>query len=326
MKLSVVIPVYNGVESIEKVTHELFKSLSNHMALQLIYVNDCSVDASWEKLVELQKMYPESIVAINLARNFGEHNAVMAGYHFCDGDYIVNIDDDFQNPPTEILKLLHKIQEGYDVVYSHYPKKQHPFFRNLGSLINDKVANIMLKKPTGLYLSSFRMISASLLKQIIQYTGPYPYIDGLILRTTSKIGKVDVKHLPRKEGKSNYTLVKLLRLWSHAFFNFSLTPLRAAIGLGIGFSLIGFIGAFFFIIEKVLYPETQIGWASLIVSIFILSGIQLFMMGVIGEYVGRIFLSQNKTPQFVIHQILHDGSIELKNVHNVLIGKTFDIN
>ena len=310
IKLSIVIPVYNGAKSIEKLVHEIFNHLSQYAELEIILVNDCSPDASWEKIVSLQKRYTSLMTAVNLAKNVGEHNAVMAGYHFCRGDYIVNIDDDFQNPPAEILKLLDKIKEGYDAVYSIYVDKKHSIFRNLGSKLNDKMANIMLRKPSNLYLSSFRIISAQLLKTIIQYDGPYPYIDGLILRATSRIAQVQVEHSSRERDTSNYTLVRLVRLWSHMFFNFSLIPLRTASLLGLIFSIVGVLGAIVFLIEKLLYPDTPLGWASLIISIWILSGIQLFMTGIIGEYIGRIFLSQSKTPQFVIHQVLNNASSE----------------
>lgn len=308
MKLSVVIPVYNGALSIERLIEEILNALSNEVELEIVLVNDYSPDNSWDKLVSLQSIYPDTIIAVNLSKNFGEHNAVMAGYQFCSGDYIVNIDDDFQNPPTEILKLLHKIQEGYDVIYSYYAAKKHSLFRNLGSLLNDKVANVMLKKPPKLYLSSFRIITARLMREIVKYDGPDPYIDGLILRATSKIGNVEVDHQPRRDGSSNYTFIKLLRLWSHMFFNFSLTPLRIASILGFIFSLSGFIGAIAFILEKILYPDTPIGWASIISSILILSGIQLFMIGIIGEYIGRLFRSYSKTPQFVVYEVLKKDS------------------
>ena len=308
MKLSVVIPVYDGAETIERLVDTVFESLPDHVDVELILVNDGSRDASWERIVSLHDRYSDSMTAIDLAKNFGEHNAVMAGYRHCTGDFIVNIDDDFQNPPGEILKLLSKIQEGLDCVYSVYAKKEHSMARNLGSWINDRVANIMLDKPKNLYLSSFRIISASLLEQIVQYDGPFPYIDGLILRSTSRIGHVETEHSPRTGSASNYTLVKLLRLASHMFFNFSLTPLRWAVAMGMLFSTVGFVGAVAFVIEKLMFPDTQMGWASQIVATLILSGINLFMLGIIGEYVGRIFLYQGKTPQYVAHEIRRRGT------------------
>ena len=228
----------------------------------------------------------------------------MAGYHHCTGQYIVNIDDDFQNPPREILKLTDKIKEGYDVVYGYYAEKKHGFFRNLGSSITDKVANIMLKKPNDLYLCSFRIISDRLLNELVQYVGPYPYIDGLILRATANISTMRVEHQTRKEGRSGYTLIKLFRLWSHVFFNFSIIPLRISTGMGFLFSIGGFLMTGAVIIEKILNPHLQIGWASLMTIVLTLSGIQLIVVGLIGEYVGRIYLSQNRTPQFVVQNVV----------------------
>lgn len=300
IELSIVIPVYNGASSIERLVAKVLEHLSNQISLEIILINDGSVDSSWEKLQTLHQQNPTIVTVLNLTKNFGEHNAVMAGYHHCQGKYIVNIDDDFQNPPSEILKLYQEIHERYDVVYSAYETKKHSVARNLGSWFNDKVANIMLRKPKGLYLSSFRIITHQLCQQLLKYEGPYPYIDGLILRATAKIGTIIVTHSSREEGTSNYTLIKLLRLWSHVFFNFSLLPLRIASFLGIIFSLTGFLGALFFILEKLMNPSIQVGWASLIVSILLLSGVQLLMLGLVGEYVGRIYMEQTHTPQFVI--------------------------
>lgn len=305
--LSIVIPVYNGAETVGGLVRELFRHLEEHIHLEIVLVNDGSSDGSWEKLRELYKSHPESVVAVNLAKNFGEHNAVMAGYNFATGDYVVNIDDDFQNPPREILKLLDAIRSrGYHVVYGRYESKQHSLFRNLGSYLTDKVANLMLKKPKHLYLCSFRILSGPFLRELIRYTGPYPYIDGLILRSTRNIGEVTVAHRPRKQGRSGYTLIKLLRLWSHVFLNFSIIPLRISIGIGLLFSLAGFVGAVAVIAEKLMYPEIQVGWASLTTIVLTVSGIQLLVMGLIGEYVGRIFISENRTPQFVSLEVL-DG-------------------
>lgn len=305
-KLSVVIPVYNGADSIERLVDELHTHLSPHVQLQVVMVNDFSRDDSWEKLKGIKRKYPNSVVAVNLALNCGEHNAVMAGYHYCEGDYIANIDDDFQNPPAEILKLLDKIKEGYDVVYSQYEEKRHSLWRNLGSKANDLMANYMLHKPKDLYLSSFRIINRALLKRVILYQGPYPYIDGLILQNTAKIAKVMVDHHERQTGQSNYTLYKLLRLWSHAFFNFSIKPLRVAVAMGLGLGVVGFLGAIIVLLEKLFYPSVQVGWASILFSICLLTGAQMFMVGIIGEYVGRIYLSQNNTPQYVVDQVFEE--------------------
>ena len=300
--LSIVIPVYNGEQSIAGLVDELFVHLNEQVKLEIILVNDCSPDRSWQEIEKVSKKYPQQVLAINLSKNFGEHNAVMAGYNHSSGDYIVNIDDDFQNPPSEILKLLKELNTGHEVVYSKYSKKKHHFFRNWGSWFTNAMATIMLGKPKGLYLSSFRIISKQLKDEIIRYAGPFPYIDGLILRSTNKIGTIEVEHHDRNVGQSNYTIVKLIRLWSYMFLNFSAYPLRMASILGMVFAGIGFLGAAAVFIEKLVYTSTQIGWTSLIMTVFVLSGTQLVVLGVIGEYIGRLFITQSNRPQYVIHQ------------------------
>jgi undecaprenyl-phosphate 4-deoxy-4-formamido-L-arabinose transferase len=237
----------------------------------------------------------------SLSKNVGEHNAVMAGLNYTTGDFIVIMDDDFQNPISEVIKLVEYAKENsYDVVYTYYERKQHHFLRNLGSKFNDKVANVMLKKPKDLYLSSFKLISKFLVKEIIKYDLPFPYIDGLILRTTNNIGKIQVSHQERTIGKSGYTLTKLISLWLNMFTNFSILPLRVSIYIGFIFAFLGLILGTYTVIEKLSNPSLPIGFAALAVSIFIFAGVQLISLGMIGEYVGRIFLSQNKRPQFTI--------------------------
>ena len=304
MELSVVIPVYNGEKSLAALVDKLVEILLPELSFEVILVNDCSPDNSWQEILRIKDKFPAYLCAINLARNYGEHNAVMAGYRHAKGNFIVNIDDDFQNPPEEILALLQAVKQNKDVVYSYYEDKKHHWFRNFGSILNDKVANIMLKKPKNLYLSSFRIISKRLLTEIIKYDGPYPYIDGLILQSTSKIGKLKVNHLPRRDGESNYTFTKLLRLWSFMFFNFSVKPLRISIIGGLIFALLGGIGAILVLVEKILYPDIQVGWGSLMFAVLLLSGIQLLILGIVGEYVGRIFISNNRSPQYSIFEIL----------------------
>ncbi|HXH73909.1 MAG TPA: glycosyltransferase family 2 protein [Bacteriovoracaceae bacterium] len=303
-RLSIVIPVYNASQTIERLINVLFSELTGKVDFEVILVNDYSPDDSWNKIEKLHKAYPDRITGINLSKNYGEHNAVMAGYHHCSGDYIVNIDDDFQNPPSEILKMLDAIKEGYEVVYAQFEKKNHSLFRNLGSWFNGQVARHMLNKPADLYIGSFRIITRNLLEQIKSYVGPYPYIDGLILRSTSRIKSIPVAHNARAEGQSSYTLVKLLRLWSYMFLNFSVKPLRMASLLGLALSLLGFIYAIYVIVEKIMNPQAHMGYASIMTAILIISGVQLIMLGLLGEYIGRIFISNNNSPQFTVFQSL----------------------
>jgi undecaprenyl-phosphate 4-deoxy-4-formamido-L-arabinose transferase len=303
---SIVIPVYNGAKTIGRLVERLSEVLPEG-GFQIVLVNDGSQDDSHEVCRELSAKDP-FITYVNLARNFGEHNAVMAGLQFVEGDYTVIMDDDFQNPPEEVLKLVDEARLGqFDVVYTYYSKKKHSLFRNLGSRFNDWVANFMLDKPKDLYLSSFKCLSRFAVKEILKYNGPYPYIDGLVLRSTSNIGKVEVSHARREEGRSGYTLRKLVRLWLNMFVNFSVMPLRASSVLGLVFSTLGLIFSVAVIVEKLLHPEIPIGWPSLIVVVMMFSGVQLLMLGLIGEYLGRLFLSMNATPQFAVREVYRGG-------------------
>lgn len=302
--LSIVIPVYNGASSIERLVNELAK-IRVGGGLELVLVNDCSPDDSWRIIQRLVQEAPMAIVAVDLARNFGEHNAVMAGYSASSGQYVINIDDDFQNPPSEVVKLLDyaKAHPDLDVIYTKYERKRHSFFRNLGSRFNDAFARFLLDKPKGLYLSSFRCVNRFLCDEILRYTGPYPYIDGIILEHTQRIGTLQVVHAPRSEGRSSYTLRKLIRLWLFMFVNFSVMPLRISSIVGFVFSGSGFILALYVVFESLVRGNPQ-GWASIAAGILVFSGIQLLMLGLIGEYLGRLYLMQKGKPQYAVRTVL----------------------
>lgn len=302
-KISLVIPVYNGEKSIGKLVDCLVEQLSINYPFEIILINDCSIDNSENICINIHKKYPEVVSFYSLSKNVGEHNAVMAGLNKSKGEFVVILDDDFQNPVSEVNTLInYATDHNYDVVYTFYEKKHHSYFRNLGSLFNDKFANIMLKKPKGLYLSSFKILNRFLVNEIIKYQLPYPYIDGLILRTTSNIGKIQVLHQKREIGNSGYTFKKLISLWLNMFTNFSILPLRISIIIGFVFSIFGFGVGIQAIIEKMNNPEVPLGYTSLIIVIAIFSGIQLIAIGMVGEYLGRVFLSQNKKPQYSIRK------------------------
>jgi len=301
-KVSIVIPVYNSSATIGQLVEDLFKELMSVVELEVVLVNDGSPsDNSADICADLANSN-NNIKFLNLSMNFGEHNAVMAGLNYCTGDCAVIMDDDFQNPPSE---LIDKLNNGYDVVFSKYRKKKHSLFRNLGSFVNDVVAGYVVNKPSGLYLSSFKIINRFLIDQIIQYTGPYPYIDGLIFRITQNYSTIFVEHRPRVAGESGYTLSKLISLWLNMLTNFSIIPLRIATIMGFIFAFIGIVLAIYFIISKYIDPSTPVGWSSLIVSIFIISSIQMFAIGMIGEYLGRLFIKSNGNPQFVIKSTIN---------------------
>lgn len=307
--LSVLIPVYNSEHTIGRLTDVLVETLSPHFKrLEIVLVNDGSPDNSHEAVLEARERHPGVIRYVRLAKNFGEHNAVMCGLRYTTCDAVVIMDDDFQNPPSEALKLVNKLSEGYDVVYSRYESKKHHWFRNLGSRFNDRVAAVLLKKPKDLYLSSFKAMNRFLIDTVIQYGGPYPYLDGLVLRSTSAIGTELCSHKEREEGRSNYNLRRLVRLWLNMFTSFSVTPLRISAVLGLIMALSGFLLAVFYLISWqfgglfMSHDAFPPGWASTIVTITIFGGVQLCVLGMIGEYLGRIFMTQNLQPQYVVRE------------------------
>lgn len=307
--LSVLIPVYNSEKTIARLVEGLIDDLGGHFRLEIVLVNDGSDDGSDEVCISLYEKFSDTVRFYSLSKNVGEHNAVMAGLNRVRGDYVVIMDDDFQNPISEIVKLVSEAQANdYDVVYSYYDKKRHNLYRNMGSWLNDKAANFMLGKPAGLYLSSFKVINKFLVNEVIKYKAPFPYLDGLILQNTGKIGQVKVEHHARDEGTSGYTPKKLVSLWMNMFTNFSILPLRVSIVLGLIFAICGMLSGVYTAIEKLLNPEIPMGFASLLVSISIFGGIQLIMLGMVGEYIGRIFLSLNRKPQYTIKKAFESSA------------------
>lgn len=308
-RLSILIPVYNGALTISRLVDSVIETLSTTANLhEIVLVNDGSHDNSHDIILEIIERYPSYITYIQLFRNFGEHNAVMCGLSHFTGDAVVIIDDDFQNPPSEILPLVTKLLDGYDVVYSYYEGKKHNWFRNLGSKFNDRVATVLLSKPSNLYLSSFKSMSAPLVRIIVSYSGPYPYIDGLILRSTTRIGKQLVEHAKREEGRSGYTIGKLLSLWLNMFTGFSVIPLRIATYLGFFFSLVSVFLILFFTYVRLsgsvfIQNEIPPGWASTVILITFFTGLQLSILGILGEYIGRVLLTINKSPQYLIRDV-----------------------
>ena len=303
IKISIVIPVYNAQYTIAELVNQLISEIARLYFLEIVLVNDYSSDDSHNECLKLYNNYGGVVKYLQLAKNFGEHNAVMAGLNKVIGDYVIIMDDDFQNPVDEVLSLINfSVNNNYDVVYTQYVEKKHNIWRNLGSGLNNYMATILLKKPKELYLSSFKCFNKFLAKEIIKYNLPYPYIDGLILRSTCNIGSIKVTHQLRQVGKSGYTLIKLIKLWTNMFTSFSILPLRLSIFLGLFFALIGFFLGIYSVIEHFIDPTLPAGFASITTAIFVFAGIQLISLGMIGEYIGRIFISLNKQPQYTIRQ------------------------
>ena len=300
--LSIVVPVYNGANSVGQLVTAL-EGLEVSGGLEIVLVVDGSPDNSLAVCRGLLDTCKVPLTVVDLARNFGEHNAVMAGLHHVRGRHVITMDDDLQNPPSEVLKLLgHAQATGADVTYTYYRSKEHATWRNWGSQFTNWVADHLLDKPKGLYLSSFRCMSRFLVGQILTYAGPFAYIDGLILQVTQRIERVEVLHLPRAEGRSNYTMRRLVRLWMNMFVNFSVMPLRISTVTGMSLSVLGGIAAIFVVIEAAVMGSTPRGWGSIMAAVLLLSGVQLMILGIVGEYLGRLFLTANHKPQFVVRE------------------------
>lgn len=302
-KLSFVIPCYGSETTIEIVVNEIKETLRQRpeYEYEIILVNDCSPDQVWERIRALA-LSDSRITGINLAKNFGQHSALMAGYRQCSGDFIISLDDDGQTPASELFTLADKIQEGWDVVYASYEHKMHNRFRNFGTWMNEKMTESLIGKPKGLKVTSYFIMRRFICEEILRYQNAYPYIEGLIFRATRNIANVPVTHHSRMVGESGYTFSKLLALWFNGFTAFSVKPLRIATVCGTGCAFLGFCYGLYVVIRKLVDPTIEMGWSSIIASIFLLGGLILVMLGLIGEYIGRIYISINNAPQYTIRE------------------------
>ena len=276
---------------------------------EIILVNDYSKDNTLEVIRELCDKDP-AIKGIHLAKNFGQHSALMAGYRHVRGDIIVSLDDDGQTPADECLKLIQPlVEEDYDMTIAKYEKKRHSLFKKFGSYINELMARILLEKPKDLYCSSYSASKRFVIDEIINYKNPYPYLEGLVLRTTLNIKNVEVNHRARLVGKSTYSFRKLLKLWLNGFTAFSVKPLRIASVMGGILAVFGFIYAVYIIIHKYMNNDVSMGWSSMMAVQLIIGGGILCVLGLIGEYIGRIYISLNNSPQYVIKERINiEGS------------------
>jgi undecaprenyl-phosphate 4-deoxy-4-formamido-L-arabinose transferase len=302
--LSFVIPLYNSAATIGALVKQI-EGLSVAGGHEIVLVNDGSADRTSEVCRQLVAEARVPIIYVEHARNFGEHNAVLTGWRHANGTHVVNLDDDGQNPPDEAVRLWqYAVAQQLDVVFGHYEVKQHSAFRNFGSWFTNRMTDWALDKPQGFYLSSFRCVSGFITKQVTHYGGPYPYLDGLLLQVTQRIGSITVRHDKRTAGESGYTFRRLLRLWLSAWMNFSLLPLRAATFLGLLTALGGLV--FFGVIIYLWFEDRgpQYGWGWVTSAVLLFSGAQLVMLGLIGEYLGRMFLTVNQRPQAVVREVV----------------------
>lgn len=296
--LSVVIPVYRSESMLIELYNRLIRTLMRiHTSFEIIFIDDGSPDSSWQTLCRLFKK-DKRVRLIQLTRNFGQHNAIMCGFAHTKGSYVVTLDDDLQNPPEEIPKLVHKIKEGYDIVYGEYALKKHSLMRNIGSSLVQYVYRNIFQVAGN--LTSFRIIKYEIVKEILSYNRNYTFIDGLLAWHTKNIGYVRVRHDVRKSGKSNYNPAKLFILTLNMVTNFSIFPLQLAFIGGFLFAILGLLLAVFYFFKKILFGIPVTGFTSIIIAILIFSGVQLVTIGLIGEYIGRIHMNINQKPQFTI--------------------------
>ena len=305
-KISYVIPCYRSQHTVGGVVAEIAATMQTlpQYDYEVILVNDCSPDDTFGTI---RGLVASHVVGVDLAKNFGQHAALMAGFHKCSGDIVVCLDDDGQTPADEVGKLLAKIDEGYDVVYASYDTKRQAGWRNLGSWVNSKMTEIMLGKPPELVVNSYFAARRFIVDEMLRYEHCYPYVIGLVLRSTKRICNVPVHHRAREEGRSGYTLSKLLNLWMNGFTSFSVKPLRIATYIGTLFAVAGFLYFIYIIIDHFTRAAAPIGWASTTALLLLLGGMILVVLGIMGEYVGRIYMCANAAPQYVEREVIRHG-------------------
>ncbi len=305
-KISFVVPCYRSENTITSVVEEVKTEMAAHpdYDYEIVLVNDNSPDNVWDVITKLSEN-DERIKAIRLLRNFGQHSALMAGYGVCTGDYVVTIDDDGQTPVDQTFILMDKLLEGFDVVYGKYEKRKDNLFRKIGTGINNWMSKTLLGKPKDLHLTSFFVARAKIIKEICNYKNGFPYIWGLVLRTTKSIANATIQHKERIEGESGYTLGKLLNLWMNGFTAFSVKPLRISATVGIISSALGLLGIIYVVVDKIIHPEVAAGFSSLMAVLLLIGGLLLLSMGLIGEYVGRIYMCINATPQYIVRDTIN---------------------
>jgi len=308
--LSFIIPCFCSEKTIESVVHEIEQTMKGKRGFtyEIILINDGSPDNTYETIRKLGKDNSK-IRGISLSKNYGQTSANLAGYKHAQGDIIVGCDDDGQTPVNEVFKLVDKLDQGYDVVYAKYIKKKHSIFRNFASSINQFMATIFLKKPKGIRITSFYVMKTFVIQQLIRYTNPFPYLFGITIKTTDKIENIEVEHRERLMGKSKYTFKKLLNFWINGLTNYSTKLLRISLWIGLLFFATGLYKGLLLLLKK--NPDTAA--AGITTMILIIGGLILMAIGILGEYIGRVFISLNNVPQYVIRETIN---IKMKKNEN----------
>ncbi len=301
---SVIVPVFNSEKTLEEICDRIsavFETL--HKSFEILFIDDGSTDNSWDKIIMLKQKSPESVKAIKLSKNFGQHNATFCGLNFAEGDFIITIDDDLQTPPEEIPKLINTMNDdNSDMVYGYYKNKKHSAFRNTGSAMLKKTGKL-LKKSKG-EGSSFRLFTKELSEKILKHSQNFVFIDELLLWYTDDISFASVEHFKRKEGSSGYSKIKLINLALNLMVYYSAIPLKIMTWGGLISSVISFLTGLYFLLRKIIFHHVPVGYTSLIVAILFSTSLIIFSLGIIGEYIYRMYMLQNKKPSFSIKKIL----------------------
>lgn len=308
--LSFVIPCYRSEKTIEKVIDEIIATVSQRQGYdyEVIAVNDCSPDGVYEVLKRIAASN-KRVKVINFTKNMGKHAAVLAGYAVARGDYIVNLDDDYQCPVYELWSLLEPVErDECDYVSAKYEAKKESWLKRAGSKVNAWMSQVMIGKPRGMAIENFSILKRFVAKEIVNYKNPYPYLEGLLLRVTSRIKSVPMKERERgDDNPSGFTLSKSISLLLNGLTAFSVKPLRVASFCGAVFAVFGFVYGIIMIIRKIVNPEIMMGYSSMITVLLISSGLIMSMLGLIGEYLGRIYICINNFPQYVIRETINIG-------------------
>lgn len=311
--ISFVIPCYRSEATIEKVTDEIVETVAQRPQYdyEIICVNDGSPDNVYEVLRKLAAGN-KKIKVVNLAKNMGKHAAVLAGYGFASGEYVVDLDDDYQSPTYELWKLLEPVErDECDYATAHYRVKKQAVWKNFGSNVNVLMGVMMLEKPKELRLENFSVMKRFVANEMIKYTSPYPYLEGLVLRVTRRIKMVEMEERERADNnQTGFTFKKSLSLWINGFTAFSVKPLRVSTFLGLVTAAIGFVAGVVMIIKRLMNPDMPMGYTSLAVIQLFLGGMILMCLGLVGEYIGRIYISQNKSPQYVVRNTINMAQTE----------------
>lgn len=317
-KVSIVIGLYNSEKTIEAVLKEIEDAFAGNdkYSYEVVLVDDYSPDGVYELVRKIAEK-DSRIKVIHLSKNVGQTNAVIEGYRFADGDFVVEMDDDLQMPAIEILNMLQVLEEGnYDVVFAKYPQQKENAFRRFGSKVNNKMTEIMLGKPSDIRVNSFFVMRKFVRDAFVEYSNNYPYLYGIIFGITKNVANVEVQHRERTNGKSNYTFKKLLGLWLNGFLNFSVQPLRMAIHLGVMITAVSFLLIIILIIQRILFDTKAVGWTSLMIAIIFFSGIQLLGIGILGEYIGRLYISNSGLPRSTVRETINCGKEQDKEEEN----------